>query len=33
MPLIHRLTSMSMRVDVHGRDATRAASRAVSGAI
>src|SRR6478736_5224808 len=33
MPLIRCITEMGMGVDVHGRDATKAAKRAVSDAI
>jgi uncharacterized protein (TIGR02058 family) len=33
MPLIRCVTEMGMGVDVHGRDATKAAKRAVSDAI
>ena len=33
MPLVRFITEMGMGVDVHGRDATRAAKRAVSDAI
>ena len=33
MPLTRRIISMGMGVDVHGRDATKAAKRAVSDAI
>ena len=33
MPLIRRLTSTSVGVEVHGRDAAKAAKRAVSDTI
>jgi len=33
MPLIRCITEMGMGVDVHGRDATKVAKRAVSDAI